>query len=172
MADIIILNGAARRNGNTAALIRAFTEGAESAGNKVTEFYIQDMDIHGCIGCDQCSKAPEGAEYPCSQNDDMRDIYVALMRADVCVFASPVYFWTVSGPLKTVADRFHAAYRNVGAEKFRKKSVLLMTAGGSDYSQPLTWYGKFESSLGWENLGEVLGAGKEDEARELGASVK
>ena len=172
MAEIIILNGASRRNGNTAALVKAFTEGAKGAGNNVEEFYIWGMDVHGCIGCDRCSEAPAGAEYPCSQNDEMRDIYIALMRADVVVFASPVYFWTISGPLKTVADRFHAAYRNVGAEGFRKKSALLMTAGGSDYSQALAWYRKFETSLGWKNLGEVLGAGKAEEAKKLGESIK
>ena len=49
MANIIILNGASRRNGNTAALIRAITEGAEDAGNQVEEFYLQTMNIHGCM---------------------------------------------------------------------------------------------------------------------------
>ena len=38
MKKILILNGAGKKNGNTAALIKAFTEGAESAGNEVKEF--------------------------------------------------------------------------------------------------------------------------------------
>lgn len=45
MANIMILNGAARKNGNTAKLIKAFTEGAIGAGNQVKEFYLQDMVI-------------------------------------------------------------------------------------------------------------------------------
>ena len=48
---IVILNGSPRRKGNTSALVKAFTEGAESAGNTVTEFFLDGMDIHGCKGC-------------------------------------------------------------------------------------------------------------------------
>ena len=35
---IIILNGAARKNGNTAKLVEAFEDGAKSAGNQVRTF--------------------------------------------------------------------------------------------------------------------------------------
>lgn len=46
-----------------------------------------------------------------------------------------------------------------------------MTAGGADYSQATRWYRTYERNLGWHSLGEVLGAGKTGEARELGASI-
>ena len=128
MANIIILNGAARKNGSTAELIQAFTEGAESAGNQVTEFYLQDMNIHGCMGCNGCARAPKGTENPCVQKDDMGSINAAFMKADVVVFASPVYFWTVTGTLKTAADRLYAELKALGYGGFPKKSVLLMTA--------------------------------------------
>ena len=42
MANIMILNGAARKNGRTASLVKAFMDGAERAGNTVREFYLQD----------------------------------------------------------------------------------------------------------------------------------
>lgn len=45
---IVILNGSPRKNGNTSALVKKFTEGAESVGNTVTEFFLDKMDIH-CI---------------------------------------------------------------------------------------------------------------------------
>ena len=48
---ILILNGSPRKTGNTAALIRSFAEGAKSAGNTVTEFFLDGMDLHGCRGC-------------------------------------------------------------------------------------------------------------------------
>ncbi len=44
---IVVLNGSPRKTGNTSALIKAFTEGAKSAGNNVTEFFLDRMDIHG-----------------------------------------------------------------------------------------------------------------------------
>lgn len=169
MAKIMILNGAARKNGHTAALIKAFSDGAESAGNKVIEFYLQDMNIKGCLGCEHCSAAMQP---PCIQNDDMTQINKAFLSADVVVFASPVYFWTITGTLKTAADRLYAQLRSLGYDGFPRKSVLLMTAGGSDYSQAVRWYETFERNLGWKNLGEVLGTGKTNYAFKLGASIK
>lgn len=44
---VVILNGSPRKNGNTSALVKAFTQGAESAGHTVTEFFLGGMDIHG-----------------------------------------------------------------------------------------------------------------------------
>ena len=65
MKKIVILNGAGKRNGNTASLIRAFTEGAENAGNEVKEFYLQTMNICGCMDCQGCSRKPKGDNQPC-----------------------------------------------------------------------------------------------------------
>lgn len=172
MAKIIILNGASRKNGNTASLIKSFADGAQKNGNSIEEFYIQAMDIHGCLGCEGCAKAAKGVENPCVQKDDMGKINHAFAKADVVVFASPVYFWTITGPLKTVADRLYAELKNLGYGDFPRKSVLLMTAGGSDYSQATRWYETFEKNLGWKNLGEILGAGREKEAYQLGASIR
>ena len=171
MANILILNGASRKTGNTARLIKAFTEGAVAAGNHVQEFYLQGMDIHGCLGCEGCSRAKKGTENPCVQKDDMAEINKAFMKADIVVFASPIYFWTISGPLKTATDRLYAELRNLGYGGFPRKSVLLMTAGGSDYSQAVRWYETFERNLGWTNQGEVLGSRKEKEAKRLGESL-
>ena len=165
---IIILNGAARKNGNTSKLAEAFADGARSAGNDVKMFFLDEMDIHSCKGCLRAGKNPKS---PCSQKDDMDQIYGAFTGADVVVFASPLYFWTITGTLKTVADRLYAELECLGYGGFPRKSVLLMTADGSDYSQAVTWYRTYERNLGWKNLGEVLGKGKTGEAYRLGASM-
>ena len=165
---IIILNGAARKNGNTAKLVEAFTDGATSAGNQVKTFYLDGMDIHSCKGC---LHAGRDSKSPCSQKDDMDQIYAEFENSDVVVFASPVYFWTITGPLKTAADRLYAELECLGYGGFPKKSVLLMTADGGDHSQAVTWYRTYERNLGWRNLGEVLGKGKAKEAYFLGASI-
>ena len=165
---VIILNGAARKNGNTAKLVEAFADGAKSAGNKVTVFYLDSMDIHSCKGC---LRAGRDSKSPCSQKDDMDQIYAEFESADVVVFTSPVYFWTITGPLKTAADRLYAELECLGYSGFPKQSVLLMTADGGDYSQAVTWYRTYERNLGWRNLGEVLGKGKAKEAYHLGASI-
>ena len=162
------MNGAARKNGNTAKLVEAFTDGAKSAGNQVAVFYLDGMDIHSCKGC---LRAGRDSQSPCSQKDDMDQIYAEFEAADVVVFASPVYFWTITGPLKTAADRLYAELECLGYGGFPKQGVLLMTADGSDYSQAVTWYRTYERNLRWKNLGEVLGKGKTKEAYRLGASI-
>lgn len=171
MKNILVLNGAARKNGNTAALLEAFIEGAKSKGHTVETFYLHSMDIHGCLGCDGCKNAPKGCDNPCVQKDDMAKIYSAFSKADVVAFVSPVYFWTLTGPLKTATDRLYAEYNNLGQEGFRKESVLLMTAGAPDYSEATRWYGLFEKYCGWKDLGRVLGSGKTEEAKNLGTSL-
>ena len=90
--NIIILNGSPRKSGNTSALTAAFARGAEEAGNKVTEFHLSSMKINGCIGCWQGGKDPE---HPCSQRDDMEQIYPAYREADIVVLASPLYYWSI-----------------------------------------------------------------------------
>ena len=165
---IIVLNGAARRNGNTSKLIDTFADGAKTAGNQIIEFYLDGMEIHSCKGCLNAGSDPKS---PCCQKDDMDKIYAEFQDADVVVFASPLYFWTITGTLKTAADRLYAELECLGYGGFPKKSILLMTAGGSDYSQAVTWYRTYERNLGWKNLGEVLGKGMTKEAYELGASI-
>ena len=102
---IIILNGSPRKKGNTAALTAEFTKGAKEAGNEVTEFFLGEMNIHGCIGCFGGGKNPES---PCVQKDDMDKIYPVYKEADIVVLATPLYYWTISGQLKAAFDRLFA----------------------------------------------------------------
>ena len=166
--SIVILNGAARKNGSTAKLIQAFSDGAKSAGHTVQEFYLDSMNIHSCKGCLQAARESRS---PCSQKDDMEKIYSAFADCDVVVFASPGYFWTITGPLKTAADRLYAELECLGYSGFARESVLLMTADGGDYSQAVTWYRTYERNLGWKNRGEVLGKGEIKAAYQIGASL-
>ena len=166
--NIIILNGAARKNGSTQKLIQSFSDGARSVGHHIQEFYLDGMNIHSCKGC---LRAGRDSKSPCSQKDDMEQIYCAFSDCDVVVFASPLYFWTITGTLKTAADRLYAELECLGYGKFARESVLLMTADGGDYSQAVTWYRTYERNLGWKNRGEVLGKGKWEAAFKLGACL-
>ncbi len=171
MKNIIILNGAAKKNGHTAGLIEAFSEGAKSAGNSVKEFYLQGMEINGCLDCGGCLRRGKDAPRFCVQQDDMQQIYQAFVEADVIVFASPVYWWEISGLLKTAVDRLYALTAKDKKQFAQKGTVLLMTAGTTDYSYPLAWYAGFERYLGCKNLGTVLGSEKTEAAKALGASI-
>ena len=170
MKKILILNGSPRKNGKTASLVKAFSEGATSAGNEVKEMYIQGMHIGGCLACEACSR--NGGR--CVQKDDMEQINEAYLWADVIVFASPMYWGTITGQLKTVVDRIYAIQNRIGygdMSKQYRETAFLMTARGNYYRQALDFYHIFTEMFGWKNWGTVLGAGKEGEARRVGASI-
>ena len=118
--SIVILNGSPRRTGNTMKLVRAFTEGAESAGNSVKEFYLDGMDIHGCKGC---FGGHSSSEHPCVQCDGMDEIYAAVRNCDVIVLASPLYYWNLSGQLRTAIDRLFALEEGDGSTSTGKTSA-------------------------------------------------
>lgn len=178
---IIVLNGSPRKNGNTSALVKAFRDGAESAGHTVTEFWLGGMKINGCRGCCAGGKNPES---PCVQKDDMEQIYPAYKEADVVVLASPLYYWTISGQLKCAFDRlFAVAECDPNYTNPRKESALLMAAEGNGFEETVYWYDRLMGHIGWKDWGKVLCGGvmavgdiegkpELEEARRLGASIK
>ena len=169
MANVLILNGSPRKNGATASLAKALVDGAKGNGNEIKEDYITSMNIKACIGCDSCLRTHNGCV---QKNDDMAVIYEDMSWADVVVFVSPQFWGTITGQLKIVFDRLFAWFNKVGFENSKKKSVLLMTARGDDYSMALDFYGILTKYLGWTDLGAVLGAGKEAEAKAIGERIQ
>lgn len=178
---IVILNGSPRKNGNTSALVKAFTEGAESAGHAVTEFFLDGMDLHGCKGC---FGGHSGRECPCVQRDGMAEIYPAVRESDVIVLASPLYYWTISGQLKTALDRLFALEEGDGnlLRGRGRSSALLMAAEGHGFEDAVLYYDHLMEHLRWKNMGKVLCGGVMDigdiadkqeleDARALGKSI-
>lgn len=179
--NIVILNGSPRLKGNTSALTAEFMRGAEEAGNKVTEFQLSRMKINGCLGCWGGGK---DFDHPCTQRDDMEQIYPLYKEADVVVLASPLYYWFISGFLKNAFDRLFAIaesdpnYRNP-----KKESVLIMAAEGAGFEESEHWYDHLEKHIGWKSLGKILcgyvtqpgdtqGKKELQQAYELGKSIK
>lgn len=169
MKKILILNGSSRKKGYTSSLINAFREGTESNGNEVKEHFLHGMNINYCLGCDSCMNTHKGCV---QKNDDMKIIYDDMNWADVIVFASPEYWGTFTAELKKAIDRMFGWFNQTPDFSPKKDIVLLMTARGNDYSMALDQYHVYTKYLGWNDLGTVLGRGKENEAKELGKSIK
>ena len=155
---IVILNGSPREKGNTAALVNAFSKGAEEAGNTVRIFRLGKMEIHGCKGC---FGGHSSKECPCVQKDDMAQIYPAVKQCDMVVLATPLYYWNMSGQLRTAIDRLFALEE--GDENLlrghNRASALLMAAEGHGFEDVLTYYDHLVEHLRWKNLGHVLAGG-------------
>lgn len=183
---ILILNGSPRKNGNTVALCEAFTAGAEAAGHEVTRFDLQQMNIHGCLGCMKGGKNPDS---PCVQKDDMDKIYAVYKDAALVVLASPMYFWSVTGQLKIAFDRLFAVSEcNANYQTPKKDCIMLMAAEGdtpNNWKPVLDYYHALLGHIDWKDCGTVLAGGvmnvgdiqKDaskpalEEARKLGASI-
>ena len=160
--NIIILNGSPRPKGNTAAMVAAYCEGAQSAGHHVSVFDVCRMRIAGCLACEYChSKAPR----QCVQKDDMQKVYPVLDEADMIVLASPIYYHGLSGQLQCAIHRIYAP----GYPRGLKKAALLLSSGDKDvYDGALYEYRN--SFLGWlhlEDMGVFTAAGDKNKSPEL-----
>jgi multimeric flavodoxin WrbA len=124
---IIILVGSPRREGNSAALAEAIADGA--AGAEVEMVYLHGMKIAPCNACEACHR-PEAKG--CIINDDMDQLYPKLEAADAIVFASPIYWFTVSAQTKLVMDRCYALIRPGGHAFAGKRIGLAFSYGGED----------------------------------------
>lgn len=125
---LCILSGSPHRHGNTRTLVDSYTEGARSVGHEAEVFDVVRMDIHPCMGCMACKKKAGG----CIQRDDMDKIYTVVKEASVLVFATPMYWWNMSGPLKTAIDRLFALPFNIRMDGHcleGKKLRILVTSG-------------------------------------------
>ena len=180
--NIVILNGSPRKNGNSSMLVKAFTKGAESAGHNVTEFFLDSMNIHGCKGC---FGGHSSQECPCVQKDDMVKIYPAIKECDVVVLSTPLYYWNMSGQLRTAVDRLFALEEGDGnlLREHDRSCALLMAAEGHGFDDVLLYYNHLMEHLRWKNLGHVLAGGNGEvgdingkpeiqKAYELGKSIQ
>lgn len=106
---ICILSGSPHKQGNTMRLVERYTAGAASSGHEVTLFDTVRMDIRPCMCGMECKKKNDG----CIRHDAMDEVHPAVTGAGVLVFATPTYWWNVSGPLKTAIARLIALPFNI-----------------------------------------------------------
>ncbi len=129
---VIGLSGSPVRGGNTETALRAVLEGASGAGAESELVRLYEMDIAPCDGCDSCL-----AGRGCVIGDQGNALFERLERADAIVFASPVYWYTVSGPMKDLVDRsYYAAHHKELAGK-RIGVILVQHSEGGRETLPL-----------------------------------
>jgi multimeric flavodoxin WrbA len=125
---ILILKGSPREKGNSATLAEQLAAGAREAGAQVESVYLHALDLRPCDGCDEC----RGTGGICIIKDDMQPLYPKVAAADVLVFASPVYWFTISAQLKTCIDRWYSFGASDWQEFHGKQAAILLTYGDSD----------------------------------------
>ena len=98
--NVLIISSSPRKGGNSETLAASFAKGAGEADHKVETVYLREKKYGFCKGCLACLKLGH-----CVIDDDAVEIAAKMHDADVLVFATPVYYYSVSGQLKTMLDR-------------------------------------------------------------------
>ncbi len=105
MKKVIVISTSLRPGSNSHALAEQFAKGAEAAGHQVELISLRGKEIKFCIGCLSCQKT--GA---CVIKDDVPAIMDSVLNADVVCWATPIYYYEMSGQMKTLIDRMNAMY--------------------------------------------------------------
>lgn len=175
---IIVVSSTFRRHGNSDILADEFARGAAESGNDVKRINLREIQLKFCIGCLACLKTGK-----CVQKDSVNDYLDDISQADILVFATPVYYYEMSGQLKTFLDRLNPLYGRDNAFK----EVYLLAASAEDDKHAMDgaikgiqgWIDCFEGvklvkvvyGTGLESAGEAQGTKAAKEAYETGKRI-
>ncbi len=130
---VVGFNGSARKDGNTAILIRYVFEELEKAGIETELVQLAGKDIHGCRACFKCFNSRDNR---CAVNNDiLNDCIEKIVGADGIILGSPTYFTDVSAEMKALIDRAGLVAK-ANADLFRRKvgaAVVAVRRAGSTH---------------------------------------
>lgn len=158
MSKVLILSTSLRANSNSEVLAHACERGAREAGNDVEFVTLKGRNIGYCIGCLACQRTGQ-----CVLRDDAALFCEKVKNADTLVFATPIYYYEMSGQMKTLLDRLNPLY--ISDYRFRKVYLIATAAEDSDsafekaYNGLLGWVDCFERA---KLCGLVAGGGIND----------
>ena len=154
---IAVFNGSPRKQ-NTSAMVQAFREGAEAAGHEVEVYHVGRMKIVGCLGCEHCHTKGEGH---CIQKDDFEKILPAYKEADMIVFASPIYYFTMTAQMEAAIQRVYCIGKPLNA---KKAALLLSSASPGVYDAAISQFKGYMGFAEIEEAGIITANGDENKS--------
>ena len=136
--NVLIISTSPRTGGNSDILADEFMKGAEDAGHNIEKIRIADRKIAFCIGCFVCQETQK-----CIIDDDANAIVEKMLVADTIVFATPVYFYGMSGQMKTMLDRSNPLYTT----DYAFRNIYLLATAAEDESSAID--GTITGLEGW-----------------------
>ena len=121
MSNVLIITTSLRAKSNSDILTAKLAAGASDAGHNVELISLKGKEIKFCIGCLACQKTQR-----CIQKDDAVAIADKVLNADTLVFVTPIYYYEMSGQMKTLLDRLNPLYS--ADYKFRRVYMLSVAA--------------------------------------------
>lgn len=119
MKNVLIISTSLRPHSNSDLLAEQFATGARAAGHQVETVSLRGKELRFCTGCMACLQSPV-----CSIRDDANAIVEKMGRADVICFATPVYYYEMSGQMKTLLDRANPLF----SADYAFRDIYLLTA--------------------------------------------
>lgn len=116
---VLVISTSLRQNSNSDLLAQKFAQGAREAGHQVEFVSLRGKDLRFCTGCMACMKGPR-----CVIQDDANAIVEQMGKAEVICFATPVYYFEMSGQMKTLLDRANPLYN----ADYAFRDIYLLTA--------------------------------------------
>lgn len=157
---ITVLNGSPRKM-NTSFMVDAFREGAEAAGHTVEEIHVGKMKIAGCMGCGYCQEKGEGQ---CIQKDDWEKVRPGMEDCDMIVFASPIYYFTMTAQIQAAIQRMYCIMQ---FPKATKAAMLLSSMSPEVYDGAIGEYKGILNFMGIEDAGIITAKDPENRSDEL-----
>ncbi len=162
---ITVLNGSPRKE-NTSAMVDAFVEGAQEAGHEVEVIQVGKMKIAGCMGCEYCHTKGEGQ---CIQKDDFEKVLPAYKDCDMVVFASPIYYFTLTAQMEAAIQRVYC----IGKPTKATKAAMLLSSGSPGvYDGAVAQYKGYMAFAGIEDAGVITANGDENKSEAKLAEVR
>ena len=134
-----IILGNTREKSNTKALAKVFADELTAKGIETTVSSLIGKNINTCVGCEGCHENIDS--FGCVIDDEMQEIAKEILSADLVVFASPIYTWMPTPPLKALMDRFYAFTKHLSPDldlgndqsfNLLKKQKIAMLATSAD----------------------------------------
>jgi len=123
---VVAFNGSARKDGNTAIMVRTVLRVLEEAGIQTELIQLAEKDISGCKACYGCVKKKNGK---CAvAKDDLNEMLNRMVEADGIILASPTYFADVTSGMKALIDRCGMVSRANGDLLKRKVGAAIVVA--------------------------------------------
>ncbi len=99
------INGSPRKNMNTSKLLHAAIEELEKHGKQTKIYHLYDLNFKGCYSCFSCKKEKGNSYGKCIINDDLKDLFEEIKKAEGLILASPIYYRDVTGEMKSFLER-------------------------------------------------------------------
>ena len=123
MSKVLVISTSLRANSNSDLLTERLIAGAKDAGHEVEHVSLKGKELKFCIGCLSCQKTQK-----CVLNDDAVLIAEKVKNADTLVFATPIYYYEMSGQMKTLLDRMNPLY----SSDYRFRNVYMLSVAAED----------------------------------------